>query len=139
MNLEGLSPKQIKPNAGSRAATDSAAFHLFNLRNWIQIRRKSEKPHEIRLVNQLYFAVSSCSPSLATQLSLPLTHHPIRLTHSLARYRHRYNLKRKVLSLPPLTAFQFNDKILEIQKQEIEKIDQGNWEGNCLICKKVAI
>ncbi|ESP01894.1 hypothetical protein LOTGIDRAFT_238085 [Lottia gigantea] len=47
---------------------------------------------------------------------------------------HRYNLKRKVAELPPVTAENFNSRVLA-QKSQVEESEK-NTVSQCLICKK---
>lgn len=54
-----------------------------------------------------------------------------------AHYRtdlHRYNMKRRVASLPPIRADAFNAKILEKQIEEVKKV--AAKEDRCQICQK---
>ncbi|KAL7039324.1 hypothetical protein ACKWTF_009865 [Chironomus riparius] len=47
---------------------------------------------------------------------------------------HRYNLKRKVSELPPLTAEEFQDRVLEARKSDLEA--QKDESLYCKACKK---
>ncbi|CAA19119.1 ribosome biogenesis protein Rei1 [Schizosaccharomyces pombe] len=49
---------------------------------------------------------------------------------------HHYNLKRKVASLPPLSAEVFAGKILSIQKQNEEVQKKAEFYQNCEVCNK---
>ncbi|BFZ61280.1 pre-60S factor rei1 [Saitoella coloradoensis] len=49
---------------------------------------------------------------------------------------HRYNLKRKVVDLPPVTADSFAEKVL--QQHDAKKVEQerATFSANCAACKK---
>ncbi|KAH8553831.1 C2H2 type zinc-finger-domain-containing protein [Umbelopsis sp. PMI_123] len=50
---------------------------------------------------------------------------------------HRYNLKRKVADLPPITAAQFDQKLQVNQKNtEEKKAEQNAFTGECEACRK---
>ncbi|KAK9760903.1 pre-60S factor rei1 [Basidiobolus ranarum] len=59
------------------------------------------------------------------------------LEHQRNHYRtdwHRYNLKRKVAELPPITAEVFAEKVLAQQAQTAQ--DAVPFKGECIACKK---
>ncbi|KAL1924791.1 uncharacterized protein VTP21DRAFT_4445 [Calcarisporiella thermophila] len=60
--------------------------------------------------------------------------------HQKEHYRtdwHRYNLKRKVAELPPVTAEQFANKVLAQQAKTKAADDRANYSAECVACGKV--
>ncbi|KAI7898748.1 C2H2 type zinc-finger-domain-containing protein [Cokeromyces recurvatus] len=49
---------------------------------------------------------------------------------------HKYNLKRKVANLLPVTAEQFNQKVLSQQAQNREELEKQGLVYECQLCKK---
>ncbi|RUS31365.1 C2H2 type zinc-finger-domain-containing protein [Jimgerdemannia flammicorona] len=50
---------------------------------------------------------------------------------------HRYNLKRKVAELPPVSAEQFAQKILAQQAKDKEQAGKNSFQAECEVCSKV--
>ncbi|KAJ2311111.1 pre-60S factor rei1 [Coemansia sp. Cherry 401B] len=49
---------------------------------------------------------------------------------------HRYNLKRKVAGLPPVTAESFAQRLLAQQAQAVEDTKRAEFSADCTVCKK---
>lgn len=49
---------------------------------------------------------------------------------------HRYNLKRRVTSLPPITAEVFSEKVLQAQATSTAAASKAAYERPCTICEK---
>ena len=49
---------------------------------------------------------------------------------------HRYNLKRKVADLPPVSADDFNQKVLNAQASTTAAQEQASYAKSCTICRK---
>ncbi|KAK0709467.1 C2H2 type zinc-finger-domain-containing protein [Lasiosphaeria miniovina] len=49
---------------------------------------------------------------------------------------HRYNLKRRVASLPPITSETFTDKVLQARAASTAQADKAGFEKGCDICQK---
>ncbi|KAJ2494158.1 pre-60S factor rei1, partial [Coemansia sp. RSA 2049] len=49
---------------------------------------------------------------------------------------HKYNLKRKVVSLPPVTAESFAQRVLAQQAKEAEASKRAAFSADCKTCKK---
>ncbi|KAI9506246.1 C2H2 type zinc-finger-domain-containing protein [Coemansia spiralis] len=49
---------------------------------------------------------------------------------------HRYNLKRKVAELPPVTAESFAQRILAQQAKAVEETKRAEFSADCTVCKK---
>ncbi|KAJ2382868.1 pre-60S factor rei1 [Coemansia sp. RSA 2611] len=49
---------------------------------------------------------------------------------------HRYNLKRKVADLPPVTAESFAQRVLSQQAQAVENTKRAEFSADCSVCKK---
>ncbi|KAJ1899398.1 pre-60S factor rei1 [Kickxella alabastrina] len=59
-----------------------------------------------------------------------------------AHYRsdwHRYNLKRKVADLPPVTAESFAERVLAQQAKSVEDAKKAGYSGECTVCKKAYV
>src|SRR6266516_8104281 len=48
----------------------------------------------------------------------------------------RYNLKRRVASLPPISSEVFNEKVLTAQATTNAAADKASFQKNCSICQK---
>lgn len=49
---------------------------------------------------------------------------------------HRYNLKRKVADLPPVSSDDYNDKVLAAQATNKAAAEQASYQQSCAICRK---
>jgi pre-60S factor REI1 len=49
---------------------------------------------------------------------------------------HRYNLKRRVASLPPITSETFTEKVLQARAETSAKADKAGFERSCAVCQK---
>ncbi|KAJ2819202.1 pre-60S factor rei1 [Coemansia sp. 'formosensis'] len=49
---------------------------------------------------------------------------------------HRYNLKRKVADLPPVTAESFAQRVLSQQAKAVENTKRAEFSADCSVCKK---
>ncbi|KAJ2738896.1 pre-60S factor rei1, partial [Coemansia sp. BCRC 34301] len=49
---------------------------------------------------------------------------------------HRYNLKRKVADLPPVTAESFAQRVLSLQAKAVETTKRAEFSADCSVCKK---
>ncbi|TDZ25573.1 Cytoplasmic 60S subunit biogenesis factor REI1-like protein [Colletotrichum sidae] len=49
---------------------------------------------------------------------------------------HRYNLKRRVASLPPITSEVFNDKVLQARAAQSAEAEKAMFERTCDACQK---
>ncbi|KAM0331429.1 hypothetical protein ACHAQA_003102 [Verticillium albo-atrum] len=49
---------------------------------------------------------------------------------------HRYNLKRRVASLPPITSETFNDKVLQARAVQTAEAEKALFERSCDACQK---
>ena len=48
---------------------------------------------------------------------------------------HRYNLKRKVAELPPITSEVFAQKLIDQQAQSQSDADKASFRAECYVCK----
>lgn len=48
---------------------------------------------------------------------------------------HRYNLKRKIVNLPPISGLEFSEKVQETQREAVAETDSA-VEAHCNICQK---
>jgi pre-60S factor REI1 len=51
---------------------------------------------------------------------------------------HRYNLKRKVAAMPPVSRADFNGRVLAQQAKEQSEAEQAQYTGHCDVCKYAA-
>ncbi|KAJ2339333.1 pre-60S factor rei1 [Coemansia sp. RSA 2673] len=49
---------------------------------------------------------------------------------------HRYNLKRKVADLPPVTAESFAQRVISQQAKAVENTKRAEFSADCSVCKK---
>lgn len=49
---------------------------------------------------------------------------------------HRYNLKRKVADLPPVSSEDYNEKVLAAQATNKAAADQASYNQSCAVCRK---
>lgn len=49
---------------------------------------------------------------------------------------HRYNLKRKVADLPPVSSEDYNEKVLAAQATNKAAADQASYNQTCAVCRK---
>ncbi|KAJ2708578.1 hypothetical protein H4S00_006897, partial [Coemansia sp. D1744] len=49
---------------------------------------------------------------------------------------HRYNLKRKVAELPPVTAESFAQRLLAQKAKTVEDTKRAEFSADCTVCKK---
>ncbi|EKD13934.1 uncharacterized protein L3040_005454 [Drepanopeziza brunnea f. sp. 'multigermtubi'] len=49
---------------------------------------------------------------------------------------HRYNLKRRVTSLPPISSETFTEKVLQAQASSTAAANKASYEKNCTVCAR---
>ncbi|KAJ1980271.1 pre-60S factor rei1 [Dimargaris xerosporica] len=81
--------------------------------------------------------MASDSASLYTCLACQVAFHSAGLqrTHYRSDW-HRYNLKRKMAELPPVTADNFAQRVLAQQAKQTEEAKKGGFSARCNLCQK---
>ncbi|KAJ1982560.1 pre-60S factor rei1 [Dimargaris verticillata] len=81
--------------------------------------------------------MASDSANLYTCLACQVAFHSAELqrTHYRSDW-HRYNLKRKMAELPPVTADNFAQRVLAQQAKQTEEATKGGFSARCNLCQK---
>lgn len=120
---------------------------LYYLCGEVPIQSIHTPPH--RLLSRFWADILLAQLNMASEASDVLQTHPYTCNSCAVAFRnsdtqrthmrsdwHRYNLKRKVADLPPVSADDFNQKVLSAQATSTAAQEQAAFSKLCTVCQK---
>ena len=122
--------------------------HLFSIISHSALLCRTHAPNPPPIHTQKHFAALKMASQVPTQANIQSTH-PFTCNTCQVAFRsselqrahmqtdwHRYNLKRRVASLPPLSSEIFTEKVLANKATAAATAAKASFEKSCTICQK---